>query len=650
MSGLVSRFSLPLLLKELIEQSAKRRLFVTRVVFAVLLFLMSAAFMMPLIHRQQMTPIGMLGIGKQLFQMLLMLQFAGIYLFLPALACGVITVEKERNTLALLFLTRLSPWTIVVEKFGSRMVPMLSLLLTSLPLLAFTSSLGGIRTFDLASGVWFLMLCVMQVASAAILASAFFRSTVAAFLATYVILSVEGFGIAAVDGLFLKGALLDWWAVFGNVHLQWLLGPDAVRLGYLVRLIFFPLGLVGHLSSMSGIGQSPHAYLILVLLGIPSVLSALVCLGLAKICLVPRAFLAPANPLLNFFKLLDRLFVWANKRFTRDIVLVNDSQTLPRMRPVAWRETAKRSLGQFRYLVRILIVLEFPVLFVVCLAALEGARTDMRTDPISALLGTVWVVVVLIVSTSASTLFSRERGRQTLDVLLTSPLTSREIVLEKLSGVQRLVMVCALPLLTCVFFETWWRDQMQYGGMDRQWVLGLTGGYRTQLYVWPEYLAGGVLTIFIYLNLVAWLSLWLGIRTASPARAIFSSLAAIVIWCVVPAVVVGLALDYLFVSPDQMRDLSLQWAMLTLLSSPLVLIGMMEMEGVYRLHPMPLLAVGINSVVYGGCWYLIRRQVLQQADRYLGRIRTHEPVAESLTDSIEICDSATAPAGAPVTI
>lgn len=650
MSGLVSRFSLPLLMKELIEQSAKRRLFVTRVVYAVLLFLMAAAYMLPLVHRQMMTPIGMLGIGKQLFQMLLMLQFLGIYVFLPALACGVITIEKERNTLALLFLTRLSSWTIIFEKFGSRIVPMLSLLLTSLPLLAFTYSLGGIRTFELASGVWFLMLCVMQVASAAILASAFFRSTVAAFLGTYIILSVEGFGIAFVDQLFLRHAFLTWCQEFGALHMQWLLGPEANRLGYLVRLMLFPLGLAGHLGVMRGIGQFPQACLILVLFAIPSLLSVMACLGLARTCLVPRAFLAPANPLLNFFKILDRLFVWANSRYTRGVVLVKESQSLPAMQPVAWRETAKRSLGQFRYLVRIFIVLEFPVLFVVCLAAIDGARTNMRPDQLGVLLGIVWVVVILIVSTSAATLFSRERGRQTLDVLLTSPLTSREIVLEKLSGVQRLVMVCAVPLLTCVFFETWWRDQMQYDGMGQQWTLGQTNGYRTQLYIWPEYLAGGVLTIFIYLNLVVWLSLWMGIRTASPARAILSSLGTIVAWCVVPAVVTVSLFDFLFISPDAMRDSSLQWLMLTLLSSPVVLIGIMELEGVYRLHPMPLLAVGINSLVYGGCWYLIRRQVLQHADRYLGRIRAPEPVTESVNDSIEICAPATAQAAAPVTI
>ena len=51
--------------------------------------------------------------------------------------------------------------------------------------------------------------------------------------------------------------------------------------------------------------------------------------------------------------------------FTGGIVLVKDKVSSPRMRPVAWRETDRRSLGTFRYLFRVLVALELPVIVIV---------------------------------------------------------------------------------------------------------------------------------------------------------------------------------------------------------------------------------------------------------------------------------------------
>ncbi len=626
MTGWLSRLSLPLLLKELIEQSARRRLFVTRVLYALFLFFSAATFMLPMIFLQLATPIGFLGIGRQLLQMLIWLQFLGLYLFLPALACGVITTEKERNTLTLLFLTKLTPWNILFEKFGSRLVPMLSLLLTSLPLVAFTYSMGGIEAFDLACGLWLLLLSMIQVTSFAILASAYFRSTVAAFLATYVLVSVIGFTFIFLDQYVLHQAILNSFANIGQNQLIWLFGGDGHRLGFLVRGLFFPPGLY---AMCSGIGHLPQAGFIVFLCGLPSLFSAVISLALARVYLVQRAFLAPANPLLDVFKSLDRWIVWSNKRFTRGIVLVKESHRIPDMQPVAWRETMKRSLGQFRYLVRILVVLEFPVLVFILLAAND--RSESRFA-ISIILTLTWIVVALIVSTSAATLFSRERGRQTLDVLLTSPLPSRQIIQEKLSGVWRLAFVCAIPLLTCLAFQTWWRAQLNFSW--QAYILRETSGYRTQFYVWPEYLVGGVLTTVIYMNLIAWLSLWLGIRTSSPTRAILGSLGTIVAWCAIPAAIFGSLAVYLTDTPVIRQELADSGWMLGFLSSPLLLIALLEAEGVHLLHPMPFLAVLLNTFIYGSCWLLIRQHVLNHADRYLGRIPATAP-APSANPQVE---------------
>src|SRR5262249_8331669 len=83
---------------------------------------------------------------------------------------------------------------------------------------------------------------------------------------------------------------------------------------------------------------------------------------LARKCIVARAFLPPRNYLLEFLKLFDR-------REPRRLVAVSgapnpvetDPTRLPADEPIAWRETTKRSLGQARYLVRILLFSEIPL-------------------------------------------------------------------------------------------------------------------------------------------------------------------------------------------------------------------------------------------------------------------------------------------------
>src|SRR4029079_325707 len=101
------RFGLPLLAKELIEQAARKRTYVIRVAYACLLFLMALLLFHDTLRLSSGSPLASLGHGRRVFEVVMGLQFAGVYLFMPAIACSVFTQEKERNSLMLLFLTRL---------------------------------------------------------------------------------------------------------------------------------------------------------------------------------------------------------------------------------------------------------------------------------------------------------------------------------------------------------------------------------------------------------------------------------------------------------------------------------------------------------------------------------------------------------------
>lgn len=191
---------MPLILKEMQEQSSRRRTWLIRTVYATLAFLTAAAMSAEVLSRQfQGGTMAVLGHGRELFMMFVVLQFFGVYLFLPAMVCPLITSEKERDTLQLLMLTRLSPWGILWGKLLSRLIPMLLLIAMSLPLFALAYSLGGFEIGMLWATGWGLGLTMLQVAALGLFCSTYFRTTAGAFIATYVLGILMLFGPLILD-------------------------------------------------------------------------------------------------------------------------------------------------------------------------------------------------------------------------------------------------------------------------------------------------------------------------------------------------------------------------------------------------------------------------------------------------------------------
>ena len=447
-----------------------------------------------------------------------------MYLFMPAITCGVITQEKERDSLQLLFLTRLGPWTILFEKLLGRLVPMFSFLLLSLPLLAFAYSLGGISPSLMWTGVWMLVLATIQMGTLALLCSAFFRTTVGAFVASYVIAFILFFGpYVTWMVLWLIGYLLG----IDFDHL--LRGFNSWITPGLFMLGAFPFFGPPHffvVTIMPG-GLGPWALLIhsLIILG-----TSAVCLVLARKCLVPRAFLPPRNYLLEFLKLFDRRE--APRRAVRTVTgntvdVETDPARLPADAPIAWRETTKRSLGRARYLIRLLIFIEIPLLlFCGLLVASMFANRDYSFMPrglVSMVIFLLWLLAVLVVVVQSASLIAGERSHQTLDVLCTTPLSGRDIVLQKFAGVRRLILVLMLPFLTLFLCEVLIRKAAAYHGQWGEREFNALG-----------YLLSSGLSVAVYLPLVAWLALVIGLKVRTQARAMIGSMGAIVAWCAFP--------------------------------------------------------------------------------------------------------------------
>jgi ABC-type transport system involved in multi-copper enzyme maturation permease subunit len=586
---------LPLIVKELLEQSARRRTWWLRSVYALLAFLAAVSMSAATLHRNWAgSPFQILGQGSELFAMFTFMQFFGIYLFMPAMTSPLLTSEKERDTLSLLFLTRLSPWGIIVGKLVSRLIPMFLLLALSLPLSAFAYSLGGFEQSLIWMTAWILCLTVLQVATLGLMCSAFFRTTVGAFIATYVFGFLMLFGPIMFDGVThsFRDLFESLRSAFGT---QTVFGFQQYTFS---GMFFAPMVLFEN-----GPGRFGGSDVWLTLLrSIPILVISALFLLLTRVFIVSRAFVERRNLLLVAFRKLDRVFWQLNERFGRGVVISGGSEKLPKSQPVAWREVTKKTLGTTRYLVRVFIGLEFPVLFI-CILSVGGGSS--WNEMLAMLQFMVWIIAILLICVHSVSLFAAERTHQTLDVLLTTPMTNRDLFRQKLRGLQRLTFVVSVPLLTVYIFEGWLRHDAyswnRYGGSD---------AWRNGLVQWPVlcYLGSGIVTMLIYFPMIAGLATLAGLKLKTQTRAIFAALGLIVAWNLLPLMVLG----------PMFEIYNVRWSNggeYYLMSIPAVMIGANE----FREFTSPWKALFANSIWYGGITVGLWTMCLLGFDGMLGR-------------------------------
>ncbi len=585
MSTLPGLFSFPLLAKELTESAARRRTYVLRVVYGLALFAVFAAMAPRWLWRGTYDPLSVMGAGRQMFESILVLQFIGIGLFLPAMMCGRIAEEKERDSLVLLFLTDLGPWSIVLQKYVGGLVPMLSFLLLAMPLAAIAYAFGGVTPEALASGLYALVLAALQVGALALLCSAWCRTTVSALLSTYLL------AVAVYLGPIL---LLALWRIATMRSLG--SDPDDIFLMLIPPALHFE-------NSGKTLGE-------IALRSIPILVSVAVFLSLARVFLVRRAFLPASSFFLRLFRRLDGLMQRAN-RITGHRMLLREGRSLPDDDPIAWREMTRKALGKVHYLVRILVAIELPVIVLCALASLDTDSYRGQSEMLSVVAAITGTLAILALSVQAANTIVSERVQQTLEVLLTTSLSAREIVAQKARVLRRFMLVLAVPLLTIFGSECYleWGMRPQYGRKDGPAV----------------YIVCTLLTVGILLPLTSWMSLWIGLKMRTRFKAILTALAAIVAWCVVPI----LGIMFLESAGLFLRDVRDLFIGVFAILSPLAVPAFNESS---TLHEFPRfgiwtsdtpglawIVIVMNFTFYGALLALFRHLALSRADRYLRR-------------------------------
>lgn len=573
--------SMPLLVKELIEQAAKPRTYLVRVAYALLVFTLVGAVQYEMFTAASLSPADALGQGQAMFQTVLVAEFIGIYTFLPAMLSGVVTRERERDTLTLLLLTDLTPWQIIVQKLAGRLVPMFTFLLLAMPLLAVAYAYGGVSTSHFWAGVYLLFVTAVQVGSIAVMLSAYCRTTSSATSAVYLLGPILYF--ASMLGTTLTGVFA---LAIVKLFAAAVAGDDVLNVSSDAMFgLFPPIVMGGSPDASTHLGW-------LVAYSLPTLCSCLLWLKLGADFLTTRTG-SPAKYLVRLSHAPGggEQVGWIDAE-TGAITRIHKRGDLPGDEPIAWRELSTRTFGNLSNQFGLIVYLEVIVFLFEVMFAATGERG--ASPGLSVILGLKWVVMAALVSMTGVNMFTSDRLRQTMDVLLSTPLTGRQIIYEK-TAVPRRWLAVSWVLFAPVFVL--------------QWCLLVRAGTPVgQLWL---YAICSVLSVVVYLPLLVWLSTWIGLKVEAERRVTLLMLGVLVVWVVGP-VVLGTAIERSF---DWRPG---RWGEHVYLLSPAWIVLLNETQ---RLNVVLFgwASVAANFALYGGLLWWFRRQCLHHADAMLGR-------------------------------
>lgn len=141
-------------------------------------------------------------VGLRVYMLLAVLQFVLVLLVTPAQTAGVISSEREMQTLDLLLCTKMSPLSIIIGKLLSSLAFILLLVISSIPLFSLVFLFGGIAPEDVAMLFLFYIITAFAVGSIGVFYSALFKRTVVSTVVSYVTIFFLGI-VSVVLGVYM---------------------------------------------------------------------------------------------------------------------------------------------------------------------------------------------------------------------------------------------------------------------------------------------------------------------------------------------------------------------------------------------------------------------------------------------------------------
>jgi ABC-type transport system involved in multi-copper enzyme maturation permease subunit len=343
--------------------------------------------------RQQMVQA-----GESFFFTMTITQLALVLLAAPAATAGAICLDKARGTLAHVMVTELTDGEVVLGKLGARLVPVLNLIACALPVSALGTLLGGIDPMELSASL--LIACGL----------AFLGCTLALALSVWMSRAHEVMLVVfAVWILWLMALPVCYMSTPGNWAPRWLEVTNPFWLS------LAPSDVPGETSMLEPIGF---------LLACLVASAGLAALSVWK---VRAVYLHQAGRKPKPVK-DSRVAAWYRRQ-----VRWWPGPSLDR-NPVLWREWHRNRPSKATRIVWLFFIALTSLFSLKMIWDYQYNRTGAGPES-AALLNAFQVTIgLLLVSASAGTVLSEERVRGSLDVLISTPLTTRSIVWGKWWG------------------------------------------------------------------------------------------------------------------------------------------------------------------------------------------------------------------------
>jgi ABC-type transport system involved in multi-copper enzyme maturation permease subunit len=587
MSTFCDRWALPLFAKELADRSGKRQTYLIRAGYAVFLSLAALFFWSHYVPKVWTSSAALLAVGPSVGNWIYYLQSIGIQWLWPVIACSAFAGEKERNTLQLLLLTRLTPRTIVLEKFCSLLLVVLSFILISIPILVCCFSMGGLSFQTLLIFLMFLIVQAVEMTAISLFCSAWFSTTASALVGTYFVAGISKLLFCALVASMVRNMKPSFYnLLIGTLNLD----PPYHVGEWTLPLLYKYSAFMIDVSAIS--------------LGFSAIY-----LVLAWMFLVRQTFSTAQETTIKSF--VDEVGKLANRfnqnSLTRGAVLIREGRREPEYDPVAWRETTTRALGQPRYLIGNFLALELPIISFLIMVIAKAQGMEVFTA-IGTMQSNLWIGMLLMIAMVVSGMINLERQKNTWETLLVTPITNREIVQQKMDGIQRMLWILQAPLWTCMVFRACFEGSVAYVLND-------------------------VSMLLIYPRIVAWLAMTCGVIYKKRMQAMLMTVATALAWLAIGG---GIAM-ILSVNPfaNWLRDVSSpeevaigQLLIAQFCPATLAVVNIMApepsatntlMNGFDEVISMrhSLLPSVWNLLIYSTSLYLIRRRCLKIADRTL---------------------------------
>ncbi|MFL5331236.1 MAG: ABC transporter permease [Gemmataceae bacterium] len=325
-------------------------------------------------------------IGEAFTLTILTTQLTIILLAAPAATAGAICIDKMRGNLVVMFATDLSNFEIVLGKLFARLLPVFGLVIGSLPVFFIASLLGGIAPDVLLGGFVTIIGAGVFACAIAIIASLYVGKTHEALLLTY---------------LALLGWNLSYWIY--KIATPWPVPPWLASLNPFL-LLFAPTDPSEPLTTWD------YVYYLAFTLGTSALMALVAAWRLRRVVIAQLGQLARV-----------RRGIFFRRR---------GAPRLLARSPMNWYERHRKRPSRASRLVW--AIFGSGALLGTGLSLFHMVASPALFDWLPPLLNCLQVGVgLLLVTVYAVTALADERARGSLDVLMTTPVTTREIVWAK---------------------------------------------------------------------------------------------------------------------------------------------------------------------------------------------------------------------------